>query len=81
MNIGEIIDSEIERGELERTGVHDTCVPGDIVYHHEWAHNKATGSLVCVMLAGFGKYYLHDLDSKTLVVVKPPLFNLVLMDT
>jgi len=84
MNIGDLIQYETQRGTLESSGVHADCDPGDVVYHHEWAKNTATGSIVCVMLAGFGKYYLHDFDSKTLVVMKPPImpiYNIEILET
>lgn len=66
MTIGEIIADCLRQGTLTEAGV--GAIPSGHfdhdVYHHEWAKD-ADDHLVCVILAGCGHYYFHDLDAKT----------------
>lgn len=74
MTIDEVIAHEIERGTLTKEGISPGFSPGfvsgDVVYHHEWGRDK-NGHLICVILAGLGRWYFHDLDAKTLTVSPP----------
>jgi len=84
LTIGSVIDAEIARGTLEPAGIATGVDRGDIVYHHEWAKtDDSLRQLCCVMWAGFGGIYIHNLDAKTIDRTMEPLAALGLhfMDT
>lgn len=75
LTIESVIEAEINRGYLTPSGVSASITPHMQtfeVYHHEWARaidEEKTPGLICVMWAGFGSIFVHNLDTKELLVV------------
>lgn len=77
LTMGQLIDDEVARGELDADMIDYRTDRADIVYHHEWGKTidgdeESQNQLCCVVAAGHGdstlKYYTHNLDTKTLIV-------------